>query len=698
MLKLGKKKDGIMSRKSLQHIELSYPKSKTTKSFEHQGYGAGSPPYLRGPYASMYLKKPWTIRQYAGFSTAAESNEFYKNNLKGGQTGLSVAFDLPTHRGYDSDEETIYADVGKSGVAIDTVEDMQALFKDIPLEDISVSMTMNGAVLPIMAFYICCAQKQGVELSELRGTLQNDILKEFMVRNTYIYPEEASMKIVSDIITYCSEHLPKFNPISISGYHMLEAGAPADIELAYTLADGLEYVKTALATGMNIDDFAPRLSFFFGIGMDHFTEIAKLRAARVLWADLISQFKPKNPKSLMLRTHCQTSGWSLTAQNPYNNIARTSFEAAAAVFGGTQSLHTNALDEAMTLPTPKTAKIARDTQLHFQLETKITKTVDPWAGSDVVEQLTDELIKKAAKQIKAIQKSGGMTKFISTGSPKQQIAKAAIEKQANIDSKKDLVIGLNSYTKSNDKSVDILNVDHQKVRASQIIRNQNSKKNRSESAVKKSLNDLYLAAKNNSENLLDLSVKAALKGATLGEISSALEQVYGRYSAVASPIKGIYLKGIKDTIEYKNLSKKVTSFKKQKGRLPRILMSKMGQDGHDRGYQAVASALEDLGFEIHMTPLFQLPLEVSEKAISLEVDAVSMTSLTAGHSSLIPELKKELKAKNFQGLLLLGGIIPKSEFKQLQKEGVDLIFGPGTNILEAAAKILDHFTPAADNS
>jgi len=501
-----------MSRRSLQHIEPVYPKSSSKKRFDHQGYGAGSPPYLRGPYASMYLKKPWTIRQYAGFSTAEESNEFYKNNLRGGQTGLSVAFDLPTHRGYDSDFKNIYADVGKSGVAIDSIEDMEMLFDGISLKDISVSMTMNGAVLPIMAFYICCALNQGVPLNELRGTLQNDILKEFMVRNTYIYPEKASMKIVSDIISYCSERMPKFNPISISGYHMLEAGAPAEIELAYTLADGLEYVKTALDTGMKIDDFAPRLSFFFGIGMDHFTEIAKLRAARVLWAQLMSEFNPENPKSLMLRTHCQTSGWSLTAQNPLNNICRTSLEAAAAAFGGTQSLHTNALDEAMTLPTPQTAKIARDTQLHLQLETKITKTVDPFGGSYVVEQLTDDLIEKASKLIESIINAGGMTQFIASGAPKERIAKAAIEKQAQIDSGKTLIIGLNSFTTDADESIKILKVDGTKVRKQQVERIQERKRSRSTKLVEEALEQLYLGAKNNTDNLLELSVIAAQNG------------------------------------------------------------------------------------------------------------------------------------------------------------------------------------------
>lgn len=683
-----------MSRRSLQHIELSYPKINRQKHFDHQGYGAGSPPYLRGPYASMYVKRPWTIRQYAGFSTAKESNEFYKNNIKGGQTGLSVAFDLPTHRGYDSNEPFILADVGKAGVAIDTVEDMEALFKDIKLEDISVSMTMNGAVLPIMAFYICCAERQGANLASIRGTLQNDILKEFMVRNTYIYPEEASMKIVGDIIAYCSKHMPKFNPISISGYHMLEAGAPAEMELAFTLADGLEYAQTALATGLKIDEFAPRLSFFFGIGMDHFTEIAKLRAARVLWAELISEFNPKDSKSLILRTHCQTSGWSLTAQNPYNNICRTSIEAAAAAFGGTQSLHTNALDEAMTLPTPRTAKIARDTQLHLQLETKILKTVDPWAGSTVVEKLTDELIKKVRKQLRVIQKAGGMTAYISKGTPKKQIAIAAIEKQAAIDSGIELIIGLNSYTKSNDSSLDILKVDHHKVRKEQLNRIRSKKESRDSTEVELALNNLYEVAKNKNGNLLKYSIIAAQKGATLGEISLAVEKVFGRYAAKAKPIKGIYLEGVKNTPEYKKLKIQINSFKNKHGRSPRILMSKMGQDGHDRGYQAVASALDDLGFDLQMTPLFQLPSDVAKLTIKLGVDAVSMTSLTAGHSSLIPELKEELDKHNFKGLLLLGGIIPKSEYKELKAKGVDLIFGPGTNILNAALFILKQLQPS----
>ena len=677
-----------MSRRSLEHIELCYPKEEQKSSYAHEGYGAGAAPYLRGPYASMYINRPWTIRQYAGFSTAKESNEFYKNNSKEGQTGLSVAFDLPTHRGYDSDNEACAADVGKAGVAIDTIEDMELLFKDIDLEKSSVSMTMNGAVLPIMAFYICCAERQGANLKSLRGTIQNDILKEFMVRNTYIYPEEASMKIVGDIISYCSKYLPKFNPISISGYHMLEAGAPPDMELSYTLADGLAYVKTALKMGLKIDDFAPRLSFFFGIGMDHFTEIAKLRAARVLWAELISEFNPKNSKSLLLRTHCQTSGWSLIAQNPYNNISRTTIEAAAAAFGGTQSLHTNALDEAMTLPTPKTAKIARDTQLHLQLETKITKTVDPWAGSRLVEKLTDELIQKARKQIRAIQKAGGMTVYISSGSPKKNIATVAIQKQGAIDTGKDLIIGLNAYTTSKDPSLDILKVDHQRVRKEQIIRIQSLKESRNSTLVTQRLDQLTDAASSHTGNLLELSIEAARAGATLGEISAALEQVYHRYTAKASPIKGIYLNEINKSQERKIFEQELKLFEKKQGRPVRILMSKMGQDGHDRGYQVVASALEDLGFEVTMTPLFQLPNQLAKKAVELGVDVLSISSLTAGHGSLIPKLKAELINHNFKGKLLLGGIIPKSEFQPLKENGVDLIFGSGTNILKAAIELL----------
>jgi len=677
-----------MSRRSLEHIELCYPKEEQKSSYAHEGYGAGAAPYLRGPYASMYINRPWTIRQYAGFSTAKESNEFYKNNSKEGQTGLSVAFDLPTHRGYDSDNEACAADVGKAGVAIDTIEDMELLFKDIDLEKSSVSMTMNGAVLPIMAFYICCAERQGANLKSLRGTIQNDILKEFMVRNTYIYPEEASMKIVGDIISYCSKYLPKFNPISISGYHMLEAGAPPDMELSYTLADGLAYVKTALKMGLKIDDFAPRLSFFFGIGMDHFTEIAKLRAARVLWAELISEFNPKNSKSLLLRTHCQTSGWSLIAQNPYNNISRTTIEAAAAAFGGTQSLHTNALDEAMTLPTPKTAKIARDTQLHLQLETKITKTVDPWAGSRLVEKLTDELIQKARKQIRAIQKAGGMTAYISSGSPKKNIATVAIQKQGAIDTGKDLIIGLNAYTTSKDPSLDILKVDHQRVRKEQINRIQSLKESRNSTLVTQRLDQLTDAASSHTGNLLELSIEAARAGATLGEISAALEQVYHRYTAKASPIKGIYLNEINKSQERKIFEQELKLFEKKQGRPVRILMSKMGQDGHDRGYQVVASALEDLGFEVTMTPLFQLPNQLAKKAVELGVDVLSISSLTAGHGSLIPKLKAELINHNFKGKLLLGGIIPKSEFQPLKENGVDLIFGSGTNILKAAVELL----------
>ncbi|MDB2350508.1 methylmalonyl-CoA mutase [Flavobacteriaceae bacterium] len=654
----------------------------------HLGFGAGIEPFLRGPYSSMYTTKPWTIRQYAGFSTAEESNAFYQKNLKGGQKGLSVAFDLATHRGYDSDHLRVSGDVGKAGVAIDTVEDMKILFNKIPLDQMSVSMTMNGAVLPIMAFYIVAAQEQGVKISNLKGTIQNDILKEYMVRNTYIYPPRESMRIISDIFKYTSEKMPKFNSISISGYHMQEAGATNDIELAYTLCNGIEYVKNGLKAGLNIDDFAPRLSFFWGIGMNHFMEIAKLRAGRLLWSKLMKKFNPKNKKSLMLRAHCQTSGWSLTEQDPFNNITRTCVEASAAVFGGTQSLHTNSLDEAIALPTEFSARIARNTQLYLQHETKITKTVDPWGGSYYVENLTNSLVEKAWKHIEEIESYGGMTKAIEKGIPKMRIEQSATKKQAKIDSKKDIIVGVNDFKVDYDEQIQYLEINNKKVKGLQIERLKKVKKTRDQKKVEVSLTNLTNAASTN-ENLLDLTVEAAKNRATIGEISTALEKVFTRYKAKINTFTGVYSKEIKNDNSFKEAVELADKFSVIDGRRPRILVAKMGQDGHDRGAKVVATSYADLGFDVDIGPLFQTPFEAAKQAIENDVHILGISSLAGGHKTLVPEVIKELKKYQREDIMVIvGGVIPKQDYAFLKQEGVTAIFGPGTKISETAKTIL----------
>ncbi|MBU3822644.1 methylmalonyl-CoA mutase [Flavobacteriaceae bacterium XHP0103] len=670
-------------------IKSTYTK-KDVEGLEHLDFAAGIPPFLRGPYSTMYLQKPWTIRQYAGFSTAEDSNAFYKRNLKAGQKGLSVAFDLATHRGYDSDHERVVGDVGMAGVAIDTVEDMKILFNQIPLGEISVSMTMNGAVLPIMAFYIVAAEEQGVSPEKLSGTIQNDILKEFMVRNTYIYPPEPSMKIVSDIFEYTSQHMPKFNSISISGYHMQEAGATCDIELAYTLADGLEYIRTGLKAGLNIDDFAPRLSFFWGIGMNHFMEIAKMRAARMLWAKLVKQFNPKNEKSIMLRTHCQTSGWSLTAQDPFNNVARTTIEAAAAVFGGTQSLHTNALDEAMALPTDFSARIARNTQLFLKDETNIAKTVDPWAGSYFIESLTNAIAQNAWKHIEEIEGLGGMTKAIETGIPKLRIEEAAAKKQARIDSEKDVTIGVNKYQLKNETPIDTLEVDTKIVRQVQMERLKQIKDNRNSEKVKKLLTNLTEAARRGNENLLALAVEAARERATLGEISFALETVYGRYKAQTKSLTGVYSKEINNDASFKKALELSDIFAEQDGRRPRIMIAKLGQDGHDRGAKIVASGYADLGFDVDIAPLFQTPAEVAKQAMENDVHILGISSMAGAHKTLVPQVIDALKEYNRDDIMVIvGGVIPKQDYQYLFDTGIIAIFGPGTKISDTAIKILE---------
>ena len=654
----------------------------------HLGFGAGIEPFLRGPYSSMYTTKPWTIRQYAGFSTAEESNAFYQKNLKGGQKGLSVAFDLATHRGYDSDHLRVSGDVGKAGVAIDTVEDMKILFNKIPLDQMSVSMTMNGAVLPIMAFYIVAAQEQGVKISNLKGTIQNDILKEYMVRNTYIYPPRESMRIISDIFKYTSEKMPKFNSISISGYHMQEAGATNDIELAYTLCNGIEYVKNGLKAGLNIDDFAPRLSFFWGIGMNHFMEIAKLRAGRLLWSKLMKKFNPKNKKSLMLRAHCQTSGWSLTEQDPFNNITRTCVEASAAVFGGTQSLHTNSLDEAIALPTEFSARIARNTQLYLQHETKITKTVDPWGGSYYVENLTNSLVEKAWKHIEEIESYGGMTKAIEKGIPKMRIEQSATKKQAKIDSKKDIIVGVNDFKVDYDEQIQYLEINNKKVKDLQIERLKKVKKARDQKKVEVSLTNLTNAASSN-ENLLALAVEAAKNRATIGEISTALEKVFTRYKAKINTFTGVYSKEIKNDDSFKEAVELADKFSVIDGRRPRILVAKMGQDGHDRGAKVVATSYADLGFDVDIGPLFQTPYEAAKQAIENDVHILGISSLAGGHKTLVPEVIKELKKYQREDIMVIvGGVIPKQDYAFLKQEGVTAIFGPGTKISETAKTIL----------
>ncbi len=636
----------------------------------------------------MYTTKPWTIRQYAGFSTAEESNAFYQKNLKGGQKGLSVAFDLATHRGYDSDHLRVSGDVGKAGVAIDTVEDMKILFNKIPLDQMSVSMTMNGAVLPIMAFYIVAAQEQGVKISNLKGTIQNDILKEYMVRNTYIYPPRESMRIISDIFKYTSEKMPKFNSISISGYHMQEAGATNDIELAYTLCNGIEYVKNGLKAGLNIDDFAPRLSFFWGIGMNHFMEIAKLRAGRLLWSKLMKKFNPKNKKSLMLRAHCQTSGWSLTEQDPFNNITRTCIEASAAVFGGTQSLHTNSLDEAIALPTEFSARIARNTQLYLQHETKITKTVDPWGGSYYVENLTNSLVEKAWKHIEEIESYGGMTKEIEKGIPKMRIEQSATKKQAKIDSKKDIIVGVNDFKVDYDEQIQYLEINNKKVKGLQIERLKKVKKVRDQKKVEVSLTNLTNAASTN-ENLLALAVEAAKNRATIGEISTALEKVFTRYKAKINTFTGVYSKEIKNDNSFKEAVELADRFSVIDGRRPRILVAKMGQDGHDRGAKVVATSYADLGFDVDIGPLFQTPYEAAKQAIENDVHILGISSLAGGHKTLVPEVIKELKKYQREDIMVIvGGVIPKQDYAFLKQEGVTAIFGPGTKISETANTFL----------
>ncbi|WP_282117749.1 methylmalonyl-CoA mutase [Maribacter aquivivus] len=716
-----------MSRKDLQHIQLNdsvlpdnIQKNSTLETeestfttaetislkkkyakediadIEHLNFAAGIPPFLRGPYSTMYVLRPWTIRQYAGFSTAKESNEFYRKNLKAGQKGLSVAFDLPTHRGYDSDHERVVGDVGKAGVAIDSVEDMKVLFDGIPLNEMSVSMTMNGAVLPIMAFYIVAAEEQGVSLDKLAGTIQNDILKEFMVRNTYIYPPKPSMQLVADIFEYTSKYMPKFNSISISGYHMHEAGAPAHLELAYTLSDGLEYIRTGIKAGLQIDDFAPRLSFFWGIGMNHFMEIAKMRAARMLWAKVVKEFNPKNEKSLMLRTHCQTSGWSLTEQDPFNNVARTTIEASAAVFGGTQSLHTNALDEAIALPTDFSARIARETQIYLQQETNITKTVDPWAGSYYVEKLTDELVHKAWELMEEVENLGGMTKAIETGIPKTRIEEAAARKQARIDSQQDVIVGVNKYQLTEEDELQILEVDNKEVRRQQLQRLDKIKKSRNTAVVHEKLKALTIAAKikledsDSQENLLALAVDAARERATLGEISNALEEAFGRHKAIINSFTGVYSREIKDDSSFKKAQELADQFAEKDGRRPRIMVAKMGQDGHDRGAKVVATGYADLGFDVDIGPLFQTPKETAKQAVENDVHILGISSLAGGHKTLVPEVVKELKSYGREDIMVIvGGVIPKQDYDFLKEAGATAVFGPGTKISDAAIQLLE---------
>ena len=669
-------------------IKESY-QSEDIKDTEHIGFIAGIAPNLRGPYSTMYVMRPWTVRQYAGFSTAEESNAFYRRNLAAGQKGLSVAFDLATHRGYDSDHERVVGDVGKAGVAIDSVEDMKILFDQIPLDKMSVSMTMNGAVLPIMAFYIVAAEEQGVDPKLLSGTIQNDILKEFMVRNTYIYPPKQSMKIIADIFEYTSQNMPKFNSISISGYHMQEAGATPDIELAYTLADGLEYIRTGLAAGMDIDSFAPRLSFFWAIGMNHFMEIAKMRAARMIWAKLVNQFKPKNPKSLTLRTHCQTSGWSLTEQDPFNNVARTCIEAMAAAFGGTQSLHTNALDEAIALPTDFSARIARNTQIYLQKETELTRVVDPWGGSYYVEKLTEEISQKAWALIQEVEELGGMAKAIETGIPKMRIEEAAARKQARIDSGKDQIIGVNSYRLEKEADIETLEVDNTVVRDSQIKRLDAMRASRDESKVKAALMAITESCRTGKRNLLALAVEAARCRASLGEISEACESEFGRYQAKIRSIAGVYSMEIADNKAFKKAQELANKFAEIEGRRPRIMIVKMGQDGHDRGAKVVSTSFADLGFDVDIGPLFQTPKEAAKQAVENDVHILGVSSLAAGHKTLVPQVIAELKAMGREDIMVVaGGVIPAQDYDYLFDAGVVGVFGPGTVIAEAAAKIL----------
>jgi len=665
--------------------------SDDAQNLQHLHFTAGIPPYLRGPYASMYVTRPWTIRQYAGFSTAEESNAFYRRNLEAGQRGLSVAFDLATHRGYDSDHPRVAGDVGKAGVAIDSVLDMKILFDQIPLDKMSVSMTMNGAVIPIMAFYIVAAEEQGIPTDKLTGTIQNDILKEFMVRNTYIYPPAPSMRIVSDIFGYTAQHMPKFNSISISGYHMHEAGAPADLELAYTLCDGLAYIRAGLAAGLNIDEFAPRFSFFWGIGMHHFMEIAKLRAGRLLWAKLVRQFDPKNPKSMALRAHCQTSGYSLTEQDPFNNVARTCIEAMAAVFGGTQSLHTNSLDEAIALPTDFSARIARNTQLYLQEETDITKAIDPWGGSYYIESLTNDLITKALQHIQEIEALGGMDKAIEAGIPKMRIEEAATKRQAQIDAGKEVIVGVNKYQTEEEPDFELLEVDNARVRDTQIARLKQLKTERNAPEVQKALNDITNCAETGKGNLLAFAVEAAKKRATLGEISYAMEKAFGRYQASTKAVSGVYAGEVANNKDFEKAKKLSDQFAEAEGRRPRILVAKVGQDGHDRGMKVVATGFADLGFDVDIAPLFQTPEEVARQAADNDVHVVGISTLAGGHKTLVPELFKALKNIGREDIAVaIGGVIPKKDYEFLEKAGVAGIFGPGTPITKAALVVLHH--------
>ncbi len=660
------------------------------EGMEHLNYAAGLPPYLRGPYSAMYSMQPWTIRQYAGFSTAEESNAFYRRNLAAGQKGLSVAFDLATHRGYDSDHPRVVGDVGKAGVAIDSILDMKILFDEIPLDKMSVSMTMNGAVLPVMAFYIVTGLEQGATLEQLSGTIQNDILKEFMVRNTYIYPPEFSMKIIADIFEFTSRHMPKFNSISISGYHMQEAGATADIEMAYTLADGLDYLRTGIHAGLDIDAFAPRLSFFWAIGMNHFMEIAKMRAARMLWAKIVKEFNPKNPKSMALRTHSQTSGWSLTEQDPFNNVGRTAIEAMAAVLGHTQSLHTNALDEAIALPTDFSARIARNTQLHLQMETEITRSLDPWAGSYYVESLTHELANKGWELIQEVERLGGMSKAIETGVPKMRIEEAAARAQGKIDSGTQTIVGINKYRLDKEDPIDILDIDNTAVRLSQIERLKKLRAERNEADVQAALAAITNAAETGKGNLLELAIDAAKKRASLGEISDACEKVAGRYKAVIRTIEGVYKSEAKDKSEFKEAQELAKQFAEMEGRQPRIMVAKMGQDGHDRGAKVVATGYADLGFDVDVGPLFQTPEEAAKQAVENDVHVLGVSSLAAGHKTLVPSVIEELKKLGRDDIMVIvGGVIPSQDYKYLYDAGAVAIFGPGTSVAAAGKKILE---------
>ena len=659
------------------------------EDMEHLDYAAGVPPYLRGPYSTMYALRPWTIRQYAGFSTAEESNKFYRKALAQGQKGLSVAFDLATHRGYDSDHERVTGDVGKAGVAIDSILDMKVLFDQIPLDEMSVSMTMNGAVIPIMAFYIVTAEEQGVSKGELKGTIQNDILKEFMVRNTYIYPPKSSMRIIGDIFEYTSEHMPKFNSISVSGYHMQEAGATCDLELAYTLADGLEYLRTGIDAGLDVDEFAPRISFFWAIGMNHFMEIAKMRAARMLWAKLVKQFDPENPKSMSLRTHCQTSGWSLTEQDPYNNVARTTIEAMAAALGHTQSLHTNALDEAIALPTDFSARIARNTQIYLQEETGITKAVDPWAGSYYVEYLTDRIARRAWELIEEVEELGGMAKAIETGLPKMRIEEAAAKKQARIDSGQDTIVGINKYRLDKEDPIDILEVDNTKVRNAQIERLEKLRNGRNEEDVKAALNKITKVAETGDGNLLAAAVEAARNRATLGEISDAMEKEFGRYKATVRSISGVYSSEIDKDDNFKKAQELADEFAELEGRRPRLMVAKMGQDGHDRGAKVISTSFADLGFDVDIGPLFQTPAEAAKQAVENDVHILGVSSLAGGHKTLVPKVIEELENLGRDDIMVIvGGVIPQQDYEFLYDKGVVGIFGPGTVISQAAQQIL----------